>query len=243
MSDMQQSPTETWTAGHQEPRRGSWPYYQTRQLRLSAGVEWRLAWLAVAQLLSRLAESSRHSISVCWTPSIETFNTCSQLSANRTPARWCTTGNHQHRCGRTVRVMQWCQRYTWTNIRIKIGSFVFEISSSQVWQRTYWQQLTNITPPATLDCRKHRPIMLGGNFNYRHLLDPRGRVRFITTVINITHHHLHHHSRHPSLVHSFTPGSKPIFSINPSHLNTPSTLNCLHDHVTGPDLSCFSIYF
>jgi len=43
--------------------------------------------------------------------------------------------------------------------------------------------------------------------------------------------------------HSFTPGSKPTFSINPSHLNTSSTLDCFHDHGTGPDLSCFSIYF
>ena len=27
----------------------------------------------------------------------------------------------------------------------------------------------------------------------------------------------HHHSHHPSLLHSFTPGSKPTFSTNPSH--------------------------
>ena len=53
----------------------------------------------------------------------------------------------------------------------------------------------------------------------------------------------HHHSHHPSLLHSFTAGSKPAFSANPSHLNTPLTLDCLHDHGTGPDLSCFSIYF
>jgi len=32
--------------------------------------------------------------------------------------------------------------------------------------------------------------------------------------------HLSHHprSRHPSLIHSFTPGSKPTFSTNPFHL-------------------------
>ena len=28
----------------------------------------------------------------------------------------------------------------------------------------------------------------------------------------------HHHSRHPALLHSFTPGSKPTFLTNPSHL-------------------------
>jgi len=32
------------------------------------------------------------------------------------------------------------------------------------------------------------------------------------------HLYYHHHSRHPSLLHSFTPGSKPTFSTNPSHL-------------------------
>ena len=43
--------------------------------------------------------------------------------------------------------------------------------------------------------------------------------------------------------HFFTPGSKPTFSTNSSHLNTPSTLDCFHDHRTRPDLSRFSIYF
>jgi len=33
----------------------------------------------------------------------------------------------------------------------------------------------------------------------------------------------HHHSHHPLLPHSFTPGSKPTFSTNPSHLNTSAT--------------------
>jgi len=52
----------------------------------------------------------------------------------------------------------------------------------------------------------------------------------------------HHHSHHPSLLHSFTPGSKPTSSTNPSHLNT-STLDCLHNHGSELDLSCFAIYF
>jgi len=33
----------------------------------------------------------------------------------------------------------------------------------------------------------------------------------------------HHHSHHPSLLHSFTLGSKPTFSTNPSHLKTSFT--------------------
>ena len=32
------------------------------------------------------------------------------------------------------------------------------------------------------------------------------------------HLYHHHHSHHPSLLHSFTQGSKPTFSTNPSHL-------------------------
>jgi len=32
------------------------------------------------------------------------------------------------------------------------------------------------------------------------------------------HLYYYHHSYHPSLLHSFTPGSKPTFSTNPSHL-------------------------
>jgi len=33
------------------------------------------------------------------------------------------------------------------------------------------------------------------------------------------------------------------FSTNHSHFNTFLLLHCLRDHGTGPDLSCFSIYF
>ena len=64
---------------------------------------------------------------------------------------------------------------------------------------------------------------------------------FIHLSAHLYYHH--HHSHHPSLLHSFTPGSKPTVSTNPPHLNTPSTLHCLHDHGTGSDLSRFSIYF
>ena len=50
-------------------------------------------------------------------------------------------------------------------------------------------------------------------------------------------------SHHPSLLHSFTPGSKPTFSTNPFHLRLLYLLDCLHDNGTGPDLSRSSIYF
>jgi len=42
----------------------------------------------------------------------------------------------------------------------------------------------------------------------------------IHLLIHFSTHLCHHpHSRHPSLLHSFTPGSKPTFSTSPSHRN------------------------
>jgi len=55
----------------------------------------------------------------------------------------------------------------------------------------------------------------------------------------------HPHTHHPSLFHSFTPGSKPTFSTNPYHLNRlllPIGLP-FPDNGTGPDLSRLSVYF
>ena len=49
------------------------------------------------------------------------------------------------------------------------------------------------------------------------------------------HLYHHHHSHHPSPLHSFTPGSKPTFSINPSHLTTNFLLPCTAFTITGPD--------
>jgi len=50
------------------------------------------------------------------------------------------------------------------------------------------------------------------------------------------HLYYHHHSRHPSLLHSFTPGSKPTFSTNPSHLRLllPTGLPSWQQDWTGP---------
>ena len=54
-------------------------------------------------------------------------------------------------------------------------------------------------------------------------------------LIHLSAHLCHRHqSHHPSLLHSFTSGSKPTFSTNPSHRNT-SILDCLHYRGTGPD--------
>jgi len=56
-----------------------------------------------------------------------------------------------------------------------------------------------------------------------------------------THLYYHHHSHHPSLLHSFTPGSKPTFSTNPSHLRL--LLPTRHDNGTGPERTCHAHHF
>jgi len=57
--------------------------------------------------------------------------------------------------------------------------------------------------------------------------------------------HLSHHpcSRHPSLLHSFTPGSKATFSTNPFHRRSLLPTELPHDNGTGPDLSRSSFCF
>ena len=51
------------------------------------------------------------------------------------------------------------------------------------------------------------------------------------------------HSRHRSLLLSFTPGSKPTFSTNPSHLRFLLPTGLPHDNGTGLDLLRSSFYF
>jgi len=58
------------------------------------------------------------------------------------------------------------------------------------------------------------------------------QIHFVSLVSPVSIHlfhfstHLchHRHSHHPSLLHFFTPGSKPTFSTNPFHLNFSSLL-------------------
>ena len=60
----------------------------------------------------------------------------------------------------------------------------------------------------------------------------------IHLFIHLSTHLCHHpHSRHPLLLHSFTPGSKPTFSTNPSHCRFLLLTGLPHDNGTGPYLS------
>jgi len=57
----------------------------------------------------------------------------------------------------------------------------------------------------------------------------------IHLLIHLSTHLCHHpHSRHPSLLHSFTPGSKPTFSTNTSHRRFLLPTGLPHDNGTGP---------
>ena len=57
-------------------------------------------------------------------------------------------------------------------------------------------------------------------------------------LIHFSTHLCHHpHSRHLSLLHSYTPGSKPTFSTNPSNRRFLLPTGLPHDNGTGPDLS------
>ena len=55
-------------------------------------------------------------------------------------------------------------------------------------------------------------------------------------LIHLSAHLYHHHSHHRSLLHSFTPDSKPTFSTNPSHLRLllPTGLPSRQRDWTGP---------
>ena len=62
--------------------------------------------------------------------------------------------------------------------------------------------------------------------------------------IHLSTHLCHHpHSRHPSLLHSFTPVLKPAFSTNTFQRRFLLPAGLPHDNGTGPDLSCSSFYF
>ena len=57
----------------------------------------------------------------------------------------------------------------------------------------------------------------------------------IHLLIHFSTHLYHHpHSRHPSLLHSFTSGSKPTFSTNPVHRRFLLPNGLPHDNGTGP---------
>ena len=66
----------------------------------------------------------------------------------------------------------------------------------------------------------------------------------IHPLIHFSTHLCHHpHSRHLSLLHSFTPGSKPTISTNLSHRRFLLPTGLPHDNGTGPDLSQSPFYF
>ena len=70
----------------------------------------------------------------------------------------------------------------------------------------------------------HHPVF-GINFQI-HSASFTSLVSFHLLIHFSTHLCHHPRSHHPSLLHSFTPGSKPTFSTNPSHLRFLYLLDC-----------------
>jgi len=64
----------------------------------------------------------------------------------------------------------------------------------------------------------HHPV--SGINSLIHSVSLASHVSTHLLIYLSAHFYYHHHSRHPSLLHSFTPGSKPTFSTNPSHLTS-----------------------
>jgi len=64
-------------------------------------------------------------------------------------------------------------------------------------------------------------------------------------LIHLSAYHLchHHHSYHPSLLHSFTPGSKPTFSTNPSNSFNPALPSRSQDRTYHASWFIFSSLF
>jgi len=103
-----------------------------------------------------------------------------------------------------------------------------------------WSLFNPSQYPRLIGCHPFSPTNHLLIENHRSLIQimhhPVSRINFLIHSVSFASHvstrllihlsaHLcrHHHSYHPSLLHSFTRGSKPTFSTNPSHLNTSST--------------------
>jgi len=92
----------------------------------------------------------------------------------------------------------------------------------------------------------HLTIILWQSTNAKQLTESVSLTILVSIHLLIhfsTHLCYYSHSRHPSLLHSFTPGSKPTFSTNPSHRRFLSPTGLPHDNGTGPDLSRSSLCF
>ena len=85
----------------------------------------------------------------------------------------------------------------------------------------------------------HHPVF-GINFQI-HSASFTSLVSFHLLIHFSTHLCHHPRSHHPSLLHSFTPGSKPTFSTNPSHLRFLYLLDCLT--ITGLDRTYHAHHF
>jgi len=125
-------------------------------------------------------------------------------------------------------------------LHISIRSMYFHTFVFSVLHVTFYVQFTSIFNSYVIDVRLSCLL----------LINATQRTYLLTIVVSIhllihfsTHLCHHPHSRHPSLLFSFTPGSKPTFSANPFHRRFLLPTGLPHDNGTGPDLSRSSFYF
>ena len=88
-------------------------------------------------------------------------------------------------------------------------------------------------------CKNIRAFLRYSNFRVEILIHSVSLASHVSTHLLTdlsAHLYYHYHSHHPSLLHSFTPGSKPTFSTNPSHLRLllPFRLPSWQRDWTGP---------
>ena len=120
-------------------------------------------------------------------------------------------------------------------LEYKLLSLTYKVLTTS--QPSYLNNLISVQPPRSTRSRAvvtlSRPPTISSlkitdrSFRYASLrLWNQLPADSVSLAIHVSTHlliHLsaqlyyHHHSHHPSLLHSFTPGSKPTFSTNPSH--------------------------
>ena len=127
--------------------------------------------------------------------------------------------------------------YTWFVFKVRLVNMLSVLETNYpamvgvIWSPFLARQPSPHWKSLIAHSDMHHPISGINSLIYSVSLASHASTHFL---IDLSAHLCHHHHSHrPSFLHSFTPGSKPTFSTYPSHLSTPSTLDCLHDHMTG----------
>ena len=126
--------------------------------------------------------------------------------------------------------------------------FIKSCTQQQIlnWMNVTWSKLkklhwTDSSLTELISCLDMHHLVFGINFQIHAV--SLTILLSIHLLIHLSTHLWHHpRSRHPSLLHSYTPGSKRIFSTNPSHrIDFVYLLDCLM--ITGLDRTYHALHF